>query len=325
MKLSGKTEHPQLPGRRCLPMPPARRRPFYQQKDPLVSIHPLAAVSPYAILGNQVKIGPFSVVEAGVEIGDASTLASRVVVRTGTSLGRDNIVCEGAVLGGMPQHLHMPQFPGRVVVGDGNVIRENVTVHRAMEADKVTRIGNGCLLMVGAHVAHDCTLGDNVILTNNSMLGGHVSVADRAYVSGGVAVHQFCRIGRLAMVGGLARVRQDVPPFVTVDGGSTMIVGLNRVGLRRAGFTPQQMLELKEAYRVIYRSGLAWEEMLDALETQFTDGPAAEFVSFFLGGNQRGFVQERRTPPGATVRIVRDEQESAEQTPALAEAEKMAG
>ena len=151
-----------------------------------MSIHPLAAVSPYALLGNNVKIGPFSVVEPGVEIGDNTTLASRVVVRTGTSLGRDNIVCEGAVLGGMPQHLHMPEFPGRVVIGDGNVIRENVTVHRAMEADKVTRIGNGCLLMVGAHVAHDCTLGNNVILTNNSMLGGHVTVGDRAYVSGGV-------------------------------------------------------------------------------------------------------------------------------------------
>jgi len=325
MKLSDEAEHPQLPGRRRLPAPPTRRRPFYQPEDPLVSIHSLAAVSPYAILGNHVRIGPFSVVEPGVEIGDGTTLASRVVVRTGTSLGRDNIVCEGAVLGGMPQHLHMPEFPGRLAIGDGNVIRENVTVHRAMDADKTTRIGNGCLLMVGAHVAHDCTLGNNVILTNNSMLGGHVTVADRAFLSGGVAVHQFCRIGRLAMVGGLARVRQDVPPFVTLDGGSTMVVGLNRVGLRRAGFTPQQILDLKDAYRLVYRSGLAWDEMLDALGNQFTDGPAAEFHAFFVGGHQRGFVQERRTPPGATVRIVRDEPEGTEQTPALVDAEKMAG
>jgi len=290
-----------------------------------VSIHPLAAVSPYAILGHDVKIGPFSVVEPGVEIGDHSTLASRVVVRTGTSLGKGNIVCEGAVLGGMPQHLHMPECPGRVAIGDGNVIRENVTVHRAMEADKLTRIGNGCLLMVGAHVAHDCTVGNNVILTNNSMLGGHVTVADRAFLSGSVAVHQFCRIGTLAMVGGLARVTRDVPPYVTIDGGSTMVVGLNRVGLRRAGFTPQQMVDLKDAYRVIYRSGLPWDEMLDTLQTQFVEGPAANFLTFFLGGNTRGFVQERRTPPGATVRIVRDEQETATEKPTLLEAEKMAG
>ena len=151
-----------------------------------------------------------------------------------------------------------------------------------MEAGHATRIGNRCLLMVGAHVAHDCTLGDNVILTNNTMLGGHVSVDDRAYLSGSVAVHQFCRIGRLAMVGGLARVRQDVPPFVTIDGGTTMVVGLNKVGLRRAGFSPSEVLQLKAAYRLIYRSGLSWEEMLDALRLEFHEGPAAEFLPFFL-------------------------------------------
>jgi UDP-N-acetylglucosamine acyltransferase len=298
--------------------------PFYQQKDPLMSIHPLAAVSPYAILGNHVKIGPFTVVEPGVEIGDNTTLASRVVIRTGTKLGCDNMVCEGAVIGGMPQHVHLPQFPGRVVIGDGNVIRENTTVHRAMDAEKVTQIGSGCLLMVGAHVAHDCTVGDNVILTNNSLLGGHVTVADRAYVSGNVAVHQFCRIGRLAMVGGLARVTRDVPPFLMIDGASAMVVGLNRIGLRRAGFTSQEMIDLKRAYRVIYRSGLTWDEMLDTLQMQFTSGPAAEFLSFFMGGHNRGYVQERRTPPGATVRIVRDEQESSDET-LVVEQEKKAG
>jgi UDP-N-acetylglucosamine acyltransferase len=291
-----------------------------------VSIHPLAAVSPYAVLGANVKIGPFSVVESGVEIGDNTQLASRVVVRTGTTLGRDNIVCEGSVLGGMPQHLHMPEFPGRVVIGDGNVIRENTTVHLAMDSEKVTRIGNGCLLMVGAHVAHDCTVGNNVILTNNSLLGGHVTVEDRAYVSGGVAVHQFCRIGRLAMVGGLARVTRDVPPYVMIDGGTTMVVGLNRVGLRRAGFTSQQLIDLKAAYRVVYRSGLAWEEMLDTLQLQFADGPASDFLTFFMGGNSRGYVQERRTPPGATVRI-HSEQESSDAaaTTMYVEAEKKAG
>ncbi len=290
-----------------------------------MSIHPLAAVSPYAILGRNVTIGPFSVVEPGVEIGDDSKLASRVVVRTGTTLGKGNIVCEGAVLGGMPQHLHMPECPGRVAIGNGNVIRENVTVHRAMEADHVTRIGNSCLLMVGAHVAHDCIVGNNVILTNNVLLGGHVTVFDRAFLSGSAAVHQFCRIGALAMIGGLARVTRDVPPYVTIDGGTTMVVGLNRVGLRRAGYTQQQMVDLKAAYRVIYRSGFAWEEMLETLKTQFTEGPAADFPAFFLGGSTRGFVQERRTPPGATVRIVRDEQDGAAEAPAMVEAEKKAG
>lgn len=289
-----------------------------------MSIHPLAVVSPYAQLGTNVRIGPFCIVEPGVVLGDRCQLMSRVTVKSGTIIGHDNIVFDGAVLGQMPQHVHMPECPGGVEIGDANVFRENVTVHRALDAGRVTRLGSQCLLMVGAHVAHDCTVGDHVILTNNSMLGGHVTVDDRAYISGGVAVHQFCRIGRFAMVGGLARVRQDVPPFVMIDGGSTMVVGLNKVGLRRAGFTPQEMLELKSAYRVIYRSGLAWNEMLDALRTKFASGPAAEFEPFFRGG-KRGFVQERRTPPGAIVRLMRDDDGTVDDAAPTFEFEKKAG
>jgi UDP-N-acetylglucosamine acyltransferase len=287
-----------------------------------VSIHPLAVVSPHAELGTNVRIGPFCVVEAGVVLGDGCHLAGRVTVKSGTVLGRDNLVLEGTVLGGMPQHIHMPEYPGVTVIGDGNVFRENATVHRALQAGHETRIGNRCLFMVGSHIAHDCTVGDGVILTNNSMLGGHVTVGDKAYISGGVAVHQFCRVGRLAMVGGLARVRQDVPPFVTVDGGTTMIVGLNQVGLRRAGFTPEEFGQLKAAYRVVYRSALAWQEVLHELRSRFTDGPAAEFLPFFLSG-KRGFLQERRTPPGAIVRLVREELDEASE--AAPELEKKVG
>jgi UDP-N-acetylglucosamine acyltransferase len=294
-----------------------------------VSIHPLAVVSPHAQLGTNVRIGPFCVVEAGVVLGDGCHLVGRVTVKSGAVLGRDNLLLEGTTVGGMPQHVHMPDHPGTVTVGDGNVIRENVTIHRAMHAGNATTIGSRCLLMVGSHVAHDCRLGDGVIVTNNAMLGGHVTIGDKAYISGGVAVHQFCRIGRLAMVGGLARVRQDVPPFVTVDGGSTMVVGLNKVGLRRAGFTPQEFVQLKHAYRAIYRSGLVWDEMLEMLRMRFATGPAAEFLPFFLSG-KRGFVPERRTPPGAIVRLLRDDAEEADartETPALPvlEAEKKVG
>jgi UDP-N-acetylglucosamine acyltransferase len=288
-----------------------------------VSIHPLAVVSPHAELGANVRIGPFCVVEAGVVLGDGCHLAGRVTVKSGTILGCDNLVLEGTVLGGMPQHIHMPEHPGTTEIGDGNVFRENCTVHRALEAGHVTRIGNRCLFMVGAHVAHDCTVGDGVIMTNGSMLGGHVDVGQKAYISGGVAVHQFCRVGRLAMVGGLSRVVRDVPPFVTLDGGTAMVVGLNKVGLRRAGFTGSEFSELKAAYRVIYRSGLTWKEMLDTLRAEFSNGPAAEFLPFFLGG-KRGFVQERRTPPGAIVRLVRDDAEDGG-TIAMPEFEKKVG
>lgn len=274
-----------------------------------MAIHPLAVVSPSAQLGTQVTIGPFTIVEAGTVVGDGCTLESRVVIKKGTSLGRDNHIFEGAVVGGAPQHLHMPESPGDVSIGDGNVIRENVTIHCALSTEGATRIGNGCLMMVGSHVAHDCTLGDGVILTNNSMLGGHVTVGNRAYLAGGAAVHQFCRIGRLAMIGGMARIRQDVPPFVTLDGGTTMVVGLNKVGLRRAGFERNEISQLKDAYKLIYRSGLRWEEILDTLELEFPVGPAAEFEPFFRTG-ERGFVSERRTPPGATVRLMRDDGET---------------
>jgi UDP-N-acetylglucosamine acyltransferase len=271
-----------------------------------VSIHPLAVVSPHAELGTNVRIGPFCVVEAGVVLGDGCHLLGRVTIKSGTVVGRDNLIMEGTVLGGMPQHIHMPEHPGTTVIGEGNVFRENCTVHRALAAGNQTRIGNRCLLMVDAHVAHDCTVEDNVVLTNGTMLGGHVTVGERAYMGGASAVHQFCRIGRLAMVGGMARVVRDVPPFVMLDGVAAMVVGLNKVGLRRAGFSAAELVQLKQAYRVIYRHGLMWQEMLNELRAQFPTGAASEFAPFFLGG-KRGFVQERRTPPGAVVRLMRDD------------------
>ncbi|TWT47639.1 acyl-ACP--UDP-N-acetylglucosamine O-acyltransferase [Botrimarina hoheduenensis] len=271
-----------------------------------MTIHPTAVISAGAQLGKNVQIGPFCTVEAGVRLGDGVCLAARSTIKTGVAIGCDSFVGEGAVVGGLAQHLTPPENAGGVVIGERNVLRENVTVHRAMHADQATRIGNDCLLMVGAHVAHDVTIGDRVVLTNNVMLAGHVTVGDRAYVGGGAAVHQFCRIGRLAMVGGMARVVQDVLPFVTVDGGSGHVVGLNRVGLRRAGFDRNAMAELKQAYQIIYRSGLSLVQRLEALTGRFDEGLADELAEFLSGGG-RGFVRERRTPPGATIRVLADE------------------
>ena len=157
--------------------------------------------------------------------------------------------------------------------------------------------------MVNVHVAHDCHIGDNVIMANNVMLAGHVSIGNRAFISGAVGIHQFCRVGAFAMVGGQAHITQDIPPFVTVDGQSSLIVGLNKIGLKRAGFSDTEMKELKEAYRIIYRSGARWAEVLEQLKAQFSTGAAAAFSSFFAEG-KRGFVQERRTPPSATIKLV---------------------
>jgi UDP-N-acetylglucosamine acyltransferase len=255
-----------------------------------------------------VEIGPFSVIEPGVTIGEGCILESRVVVKSGTTLGSNNHVFEGAVLGGLPQHVHVPESPGRVIVGSGNTIRENVTIHRALETDEATIVGDNNLLMVNVHIAHDCRLGNFTIFANNAMIAGHVTVGDRAYVSGAAAVHQFCRIGPLAMVGGQAHVVKDVLPFVTVDGLSSLIVGLNQIGLRRAGHSAGEVRRLKEAYRVIYRSSLTWNEILARLRDEYAEGLASLFYQF-LSTTTRGILCERRPPPGATIRIAAPSEE----------------
>ncbi len=276
------------------------------------NIHPLASVSPDARIGEDCTIGPFCVVESDVEIGPGCVLESHVVVKSGTRIGSHNHIHEGAVLGARPQHLRHPGPYGRVVLGSRNVIREHVTIHRALEADAVTAVGDHNFLMVNVHIAHDCRVGSHVIMANNVMLGGHVTVDDAAYLGGAAAVHQFCRVGAVAMVGGQAHVTKDVPPFVTVDGLSSLVVGLNLVGLRRRGMTAQQIRRLKEAYRLIFCSGLPWEQMLQQLQRQFPEEPAACFHRF-LQQTSRGILNQRRVPRTATIKLPPQEDAQQEQ------------
>jgi UDP-N-acetylglucosamine acyltransferase len=267
-------------------------------------IHPTAVIDPRAELGQNVSIGPFCIVEAETRIGDDCRLEARAVIKSRTTLGVNNEVGEGAVLGAKAQHLVETRPGGTLIIGDHNRIRENATFHRGHANDAATIVGNHNLMMVNAHVGHDVRLGSNCVLVNNAMIGGHCHIEDRAYISGGVGIHQFCRVGRLAMVGALAKIVQDVPPFMMVEGGgSTEVVGLNRVGLRRNGYTPDQILQLKQAYRVIYRQGLRWSEVLTILKAEFSSGPAVEFFEFLKTG-KRGFVQERRISRKATLKIV---------------------
>jgi UDP-N-acetylglucosamine acyltransferase len=269
----------------------------------VTQIHPSAYVSPTAQIGSNVTIGPFSIVEDGTLVGDNCRLAGHVTIKSGTALGANNEVAEGAVLGGIPQHLRAGSELGTLLIGNGNRIREYVTIHRALSPSNCTKVGDGNMIMVNAHIAHDCCIGNNAIIVNNVMLAGHITVGDGAYFGGAAGVHQFCRVGRLAMIGGQSHVSQDVPPFVMVDGISNHIVGLNLVGMRRAGFGRAEIADLKAAYRVIYRSGLLWSDTLEVLKNTFKEGPAAEFHEFFSTG-ERGFVQERRTPRGASIKIV---------------------
>jgi UDP-N-acetylglucosamine acyltransferase len=274
------------------------------------NIHPTAIVDPRAEIASDVTIGPFCVIEGDVVIESGCRLASRVSVRGSTHLGMNNEVSEGVTLGGKPQHLRAGSQIGGLKIGSGNMIRENATIHCGLAKGDMTTIGDNNLIMVNAHIAHDCHVGSHVILANNVMVAGHVTIENRAYLSGAAGVHQFCRIGQLAMVGGQSHLSQDVPPFVMVDGISHYVVGLNRVGLRRNGFPEKDITALKAAYRLIYRSGLSWVEMLEQLRTQFPTGPAAVYFEF-LKDVKRGIVRERRSPVRSIIRIHSDADEDA--------------
>ncbi len=260
-------------------------------------IHRLALVDPTATIGRDVQIGPFCVVEPEAVVGDGTILEARVSIKRGAIVGKNNHIFEGAIIGGIPQCTGIAEENcGGTIVGDGNVIRENVTIHRSMYPDQSTVVGDDCMLMANAHVAHDCHVANKVILGNNVMLAGHCSVGERAFMSGAAGAHQYVHVGAYAMVGGQAHLVRDVPPYFTVDGLSSQIVGLNLVGLRRAGFTGAEIKKIKEMYHVLYHTSLNWHEKLEKIQNEFTEGVGAE-MSRFLANATRGITTERSTIP----------------------------
>ncbi len=253
-----------------------------------MSIHPTAIVDGGARLGEGVVIGPCAVVEDEVTIGARTELRAHAVVKRYTTLGAGNTVHEGAVLGGEPQDLGFTGGETRLEIGDGNRIREGVTIHRATRPGQVTRVGSGCFLMAYAHIAHDNRIGDHVIIANNTALAGYVDIDRGAFLSGGVVVHQFCRIGRLAMIGGNSKVIQDALPFVTTDGVPCRARGLNLVGLRRAGVPASQVRALKEGYRLLLQANL---RLPDALERMAAlQDPLVDEMTAFVRASKRGFA-----------------------------------
>ena len=274
-------------------------------------IHATAVVHPSARIGQDATVGPFCILEENVTVGDGTEVCGHVVLKAGTQLGCGNRISEGAVLGARPQHMQAGDELGTLIVGDRNNIRENATIHCALTPGHSTVVGDENLVMVNAHIAHDCQVGNRTIMANNVMLAGHVEVGDGAYLAGAAGFHQFCRIGCYAIVGGQAHIKADVPPYVMVDGKSSSIVGLNRVGLQRNGFSTEEMAELKQAYRLIYRSGLDFAEIQQQLAEQFPAGPAAAYHEFFSGGS-RGFVPERKAQRRAGLAIVRPDEPQRE-------------
>ncbi|MCW9024417.1 MAG: acyl-ACP--UDP-N-acetylglucosamine O-acyltransferase [Gammaproteobacteria bacterium] len=254
------------------------------------TIHSSAVISPKARLGQGNTIAPFVVIEDDVILGDNNDLHTGVVLKDGCRLGSNNSLHEYTVLGGIPQDLGYTDMQSFVEIGNDNVLREYVTINRASKAEKSTRIGDHNFLMTQTHLGHDCQLGDRVITAPGAGLGGHVKVADRAFISGGVMVHQFVQIGTLAMIGGNTKITQDVLPFMITDGVPGRVHGLNLVGLRRAGFSREDIRNLKQAYTLLFRSGQSLADILGQL-ADFESEYIAQLADF-IRDSGRGFHRE---------------------------------
>ena len=258
------------------------------------NIHPSAVVSPKAIIGENVTIGPYCVIAEDVEIGDGSIIGPHAVIEKWTSLGKECRVYQFASVGAEPQDLKFKGERSYTIIGDRTTIREGATIHRAAGEGNETRIGNDCLLMAYIHVAHNCTLGNHVIMSNLASCAGHAIVEDRVVIGGMAGVHQFVKIGRNAMVGGMSKLVQDVVPYTIVDGHPAKVVGLNNVGISRAGIPLESRRLIKKAYKILYRSGLSLPEAIAVIEQEVDSCEEVEHFLRFLRNAERGICRERR-------------------------------
>lgn len=256
-------------------------------------IHPSAIVSPLARIGNNVRIGPYCVIGANVELGDDCVLHSHVVLEGHSKFGRGNEFFPFAAIGGKTQDLKYIGEPTALEVGDHNVFRENCTVHRGTHESLPTRIGSNNLLLCYSHVAHDCQLGNHIILSNSVGIAGHVIIEDHAIVSGVAAVHQFCRIGQHSIVGGCSKIVQDVPPFMIVDGNPASTRGINIVGLQRRGFAEEDIRALKAAYKKLFlkKDGNLANAISSLKATHPADTPQVAHLIHFIEQSERGMTR----------------------------------
>jgi UDP-N-acetylglucosamine acyltransferase len=256
------------------------------------SIHATAIVAPDAILGEGVEIGAYCVIGPGVEIGPRTRVGAHAMIHCHTRLGADNIVHPFASVGDAPQDKKYKGEPTRLEVGDRNVIREFVTLNRGTTKDRgVTTIGNDNLFMSYSHVAHDCVVGNQCVLANSSTLGGHVVLGDWVIMGGFAAIHQFCKVGAHAFLANNAAVTRDVPPYIMAVGGPAKPHSINAEGLKRRGFTPEQIRNLRNAYRVLYRSGLRLEDAIKQLQEAASTQPEVQALVDFIPQSTRSLVR----------------------------------
>lgn len=253
-------------------------------------IHPTAVIHPGAKIGANCAIGPYAVIDEHVELGPDCQVGPHAYLTGHARIGARNRFHAGCVIGDWPQDIRFAGAPTEVIVGDDNVFREHATVQRANKAEEPTRIGSHCFIMANAHVGHNTVVGDHVIMANGALLGGHVTVQERVFISGNCLVHQFVRIGSHALMQGGSAISKDLPPY-TIARGDNHICGLNVVGLRRAGFSSEQRLDLKRAYHLLFRSGLGHKEAIAQARLRFRSGEVLRLLDFLEGG-RRGFCTD---------------------------------
>lgn len=261
-----------------------------------MTIHASAVVDPRAFVHPTARIGPCAVIDGPATIGADCILGASAVVLGNTEIGAGCRIHSHAVIGGEPQDRKFDGAVSYTRLGPDCIIREGVTIHRGTAPGSVTTIGARCMLMTNSHVGHNCTLADDVILVSGALLGGHVEIGARAMISGNAAIHQFVRVGELALVGILARIVQDVPPFFLTDQSGT-IIGENRVGMTRAGLTPDERREIHAAYRMIYRTGLGRSAAIEYLAGAVSTPAGRRLLDFMIGDSRRGVAT--RSPDSA--------------------------
>ena len=260
-------------------------------------IHPTAIIHPEAKISEEVEIGPYVCIEGPAEIGSGCVIQAHAILSGAVRLGSDNRIGYGAIIGAPAQHLaHAPDHPGEVVIGNGNTIRELCTIHRSIVPGGATRMGDHNFLMVGSHLGHDVLLGSHITIANNALLGGHVQVGDRVFIGGGTVFHQHTCVGRLVITQGISGYSKDIPPF-TVGAGVNTVAGLNAIGMRRSGMNATQRQEIKNAFKLLYRSGLNITQAL-ASAADLDWGPEArEFFDFVRAAKKRGICDLMDSSP----------------------------
>ena len=261
----------------------------------MMGIHPTAIVSNKVKIDKTVSIGPYSVIGEGVKIGEGTRIGAHCVIEGRTTIGKRNQIFSAAVIGSIPQDLKYKGEVSFLEIGDENIIREYITINPGTEANSKTVIGNNNLIMAYSHIADDCIIGNECIIANAGTLAGHVAIEDGAVIGGLVAIHQFCRVGKLSIIGGCSKVVQDIPPFSTCDGHPTQVYSLNLVGLRRIQMPKDRISSLKKAFKILFFSGLNISHAIENLNNQSPTSQEVQYLINFIKRSQRGLCRGARS------------------------------